>query len=166
MLTPTSNMNDGRRVMIIVAVAVIIIGIATASIVMATSISSGRNNSLSEESSDITYLTADIGATAACTGPYGYAPCFGWQRNQAVVFNCVQQAESSSGCTQQVVSKTNPTYRFQITIWFDQWPNHSTASPNCYWQSSGDVGQYYNSYCVQIGATSFIVTQPQPVVPF
>jgi len=82
-------MNDGRRVMIIVAVAVIIIGIATASIVMATSISSGRNNSLSEESSDITYLTADIGATAACTGPYGYAPCFGWQRNQAVVFNCV-----------------------------------------------------------------------------
>jgi len=165
LLTRTSNMNDGRRVMIIVAVAVIIIGIATASIVMATSISSGRNNTLSDKSSNVTYLTVDIGATAACAGPTGYVPCFGWQRNQAVVFNCVQQAESSSGCTQQVVSKTNPVYRFQINIWFDQGTNHNTTSPNCYWQSSGDVAQYH-SYCVQIGATNFIVTQPQPVVPF
>ena len=106
------------------------------------------------------YLSSDVGS---CRGPAGYAPCFGGDLSQAEVFNCVAAAASTSGCTQRVVSSSNPQNSFQITIWYP-YVGHSNESAwaNCMYTDSGDPGQYYGAYCVSVSSTAFVVTEPAP----
>ncbi len=106
------------------------------------------------------YLTSDVGS---CRGPAGYAPCFGGALNQAELFNCTSAAALSSGCTQRVVSSSNPQKSYQITIWYP-YLGHSneSSSANCIYTDSGEPGQYYGAYCVSINSTAFIVTEPAP----
>ncbi len=106
------------------------------------------------------YLSSDVGS---CRGPAGYAPCFGGNLSHAEVFNCVAAAASASGCTQRVVSSSNPQNSFQITIWYP-YVGHSNESSwaNCMYTDSGDPGQYYGAYCVSVSSTAFIVTEPAP----
>ncbi len=106
------------------------------------------------------YLSSDVGS---CRGPAGYAPCFGGDLSQAEVFNCVGAAASASGCTQRVVSSSNPQNSFQITIWYPS-VGHSNESSwaNCVYTDSGDPGRYYGAYCVLVSSTGFIVTEPAP----
>lgn len=106
------------------------------------------------------YLSSDVGS---CRGPAGYAPCFGGDLSQAEVFNCASAAASPSGCTQRVVSSSNPQNSYQITIWYP-YVGHSNESSwaNSVYTDSGDPGQYYDAYCISISSTAFIVTEPAP----
>jgi hypothetical protein len=106
------------------------------------------------------FLSSDVGP---CRGPSGYAPCFGGDLSQAEVFTCAIAAASSSGCTQYVVSSSNPQNSYQITIWYP-YLGHSNEPywTNCNYTDSGDPGQYYGAYCISISSTSFIVTEPAP----
>lgn len=106
------------------------------------------------------YLSSDVGS---CRGPSGYTPCFGGDLSQAEVFNCASAAASSSGCTQRVVSSSNPQNSYQITIRYP-YVGHSNESlwANCIYTDSGDPGQYYYAYCISISSTAFIVTEPAP----
>jgi hypothetical protein len=106
------------------------------------------------------YLSSDVGS---CTGPSGYTPCFGGNFSQAEVFNCVNVASISSGCTQRVVNSSNPKNSYQITIRYP-YVGHSNEPSwaNCIYTSSGDPGQFYGAYCVSISSTAFIVTEPAP----
>jgi hypothetical protein len=106
-----------------------------------------------------TYLISDLGATGSCRGPDGYVPCFGGLRDQAVMFNCLRLAESPSGCLRDVVSSSNPQYRYEIIVWIFRGSRNDSSSLNCYWQSSGDMSHYYYSHCVSIDASSFIVAE-------
>ncbi len=107
------------------------------------------------------YLVSDPDPTGSCRGPNGYVPCFGGHRSQSVVFNCIAQAESPSGCTWDVVTNSNPEYKYEITIWVQ----NDSSSLNCFWRSSGDTSNYYYSHCVSISVTSFIVTEPPGFTP-
>jgi len=106
------------------------------------------------------YLTSDVGS---CRGPAGYAPCFGGNFSQAEPFNCASTAALPSGCTQHVVSSSNPQNSYQITIWYP-YVGHSneSSSENCIYTDSGDPGHYYGAYCDSISSTAFIVTEPAP----
>jgi hypothetical protein len=106
------------------------------------------------------YLSSDVGS---CRGPAGYAPCFGGDLGQAELFNCANAAALPSGCTQRVVSSSNPQNSYQITIWYP-YVGHSneSSSANCIYADSGDPGQYYGAYCVSISSTAFIVTELAP----
>jgi hypothetical protein len=106
------------------------------------------------------YMSSDVGS---CRGPAGYAPCFGGDFSQAELFNCASAASLPSGCTQRVVSSSNPQNSYQITIWYP-YVGHSNESlwANCIYADSGDPGQYYGAYCVSISSTAFIVTEPAP----
>jgi hypothetical protein len=106
------------------------------------------------------YLSSDVGS---CRGPVGYAPCFGGDLSQAEVFNCKSAASLPSGCTQRVVSSSNPQNSYQITIWYPS-VGHSDESSwtNCMYTDNGDPGQYYGAYCVSVSSTAFIVTEPAP----
>ncbi|HMK82503.1 MAG TPA: hypothetical protein VK503_02175 [Candidatus Bathyarchaeia archaeon] len=106
------------------------------------------------------YLSSDVGS---CRGPAGYVPCFGGSFSQARLFNCATAAASPSGCTQLVVSSSNPQNSFQITIWYP-YVGHSNEPSwaNCIYTDSGDPGQYYGAYCVSVSSTEFIVTEPAP----
>jgi hypothetical protein len=106
------------------------------------------------------YLSSEVGS---CRGPAGYAPCFGGNLSQAESFNCAATAASPSGCTQRVVSSSNPQNSYQMTIWYP-YVGHSNESSwaNCNYTDSGDPGQYYGAYCVSISSTAFIVTEPAP----
>jgi hypothetical protein len=106
------------------------------------------------------YLSSDVGS---CRGPAGYAPCFGGNFSQAEVFNCMNAASLPSGCTQRVVSSSNPQNSYQITIWYPYvGHNNESSSANCIYTDSGDPVQYYGAYCVSISSTTFIVTEPAP----
>ncbi len=106
------------------------------------------------------YLSSDVGS---CRGPAGYAPCFGGDLSQAEVFNCAGAASLPSGCTQRVVSSSNPQNSFQITIWYPSVAHSNESSwANCMYTDSGDPGQYYGAYCVLVTSTGFIVTEPAP----
>lgn len=114
-----------------------------------------------------TYLTSDLGPTGACSGPNGYVPCFGGsQQSQAVVFSCLVQAKSVSGCSREVVSISNSQYRYSITIWIPVGDQSGPTSLNCFWQSSGDLAHYYYSRCVAVDSISFIVTEPNSQTTF
>ncbi len=80
------------------------------------------------------YLTSDVGS---CRGPAGYAPCFGGELSQAEVFNCLNTASLPSGCTQRVVSSSNPQNSYQITIRYP-YVGHSNESlrANCIYTDS------------------------------
>jgi hypothetical protein len=105
------------------------------------------------------YLSSDVGP---CRGPAGYAPCFGGNFSQAELFNCASSAASPSGCTQRVVSSSNPQNSYQITIWYPYVGHTNDTWTNCNYTDSGDPGQYYGAYCVSISSTAFIVTEPAP----
>ena len=106
------------------------------------------------------YLSSDVGS---CRGPAGYTPCFGGNFSQAEVFSCLNAASLPSGCTQRVVSSSNPQNSYQITIRYP-YVGHSNESSwaNCIYSDSGDPGQYYGAYCISISSTAFIVTEPAP----
>ena len=111
-----------------------------------------------------------------CRGPTGYAPCFVYTKNLAVVFNCASEAASPSGCTTKVVSPLMPEAAYQITIWYPVVGQPGeTSSENCKWTTSGNSGQYFfYSTCISINSTSFIATETPsgtavsalPMLPF
>jgi hypothetical protein len=160
-----------REVKRTAALALLVIGVAGVSAIVALSLEGRFVGSVTvTERSTINlstipfnssvYLSSEVGS---CRGPAGYAPCFGDALSQAEVFNCASAASLPSGCTQRVMSSSNPQVGFQITIWYP-YVGHSNESSwaNCIYTDSGDPGQYYAAYCVSISSTSFIVTEPAP----
>jgi hypothetical protein len=106
------------------------------------------------------FLSSDVGQ---CRGPSGYTPCFGGNFSQAELFNCASAAAMPSGCTQLVVSSSNPENNYQITIWYPYvGHNNEPLWANCNYTDSGDPGHYYSAYCISITSTAFIVTEPAP----
>jgi hypothetical protein len=148
----------------------LVIGVAGASAIVTISLkgyfvspailTETRTINLSSPFNSSVYLSSDVGP---CRGPSGYTPCFGGHFSQAEVFNCTSGAALPSGCTQLVVSSSNPQNSFQITIWYP-YVGHSNEPlwANCIYTDSGDPGQYYGAYCVSISSTEFIVTEPAP----
>ena len=156
---------------LVAAIVLVVIGIAAASAVVALSLRghvdspgvAGETSTINVSGNPFNasvYLTSDVGR---CRGPAGYTPCFGGDIQQAEVFNCLSAPATSSGCTQRVVSSSNPQNSYQITI---QYPyvGHSNESlwANCIFTDTGDPGHYYSAYCVSTTSTSFIVTEPAP----
>jgi hypothetical protein len=153
------------------AMALLVIGLAGASAVVTFSLEGhfiGSATVTESRTMDLSsmpfnssvYLSSDVGS---CRGPAGYAPCFGGDFSQAEVFSCLNAASLPSGCTERVVSSSNPQNSYQITIRYP-YLGHSNESSwaNCIYTDSGDPGQYYGAYCVSISSTAFIVTEPAP----
>ena len=106
------------------------------------------------------YLTSEVGP---CRGPAGYTPCFGGDIHQAEVFNCLDAAATSTGCTQRVASSSNPQDSYEITIQYPYVGHINESSwANCIFTDTGDPGHYYSAYCVSTSPTAFIVTEPAP----
>jgi hypothetical protein len=160
--------NNGKRTTIILllvicvaeAGAIVTISLIDHFIGPATVTESRTMNFSSMPFNSSVYLSSDVGS---CRGPAGYAPCFGGDLSQAEVFSCLNVASLPSGCTQRVVSSSNPQDSYQITIWYPS-VGHSNESSwaNCIYTDSGDAGQYYGAYCVSISSTAFIITEPAP----
>lgn len=102
-----------------------------------------------------------LSAVGTCKGPTGYTPCFGGNVTEAELFNCANAATSSAGCTKVVVSPSDASVSYEITVWYPYLAHSSEPSwANCKYQSSGDAGQQYFAYCLSTNSTAFIVTEP------
>ena len=105
-------------------------------------------------SNSFTYLSA----SSICTGPGGYAPCWG---GDAYVFNCASAAATQKGCIQQVVTtiltEVSPPPSYVINI---RYPFANQTEPswaNCLWTEQGITpGQGYAN-CMLVNSTSFIM---------
>jgi hypothetical protein len=110
------------------------------------------------------YLTA----WTICTGPGGYAPCFGGSmpNNTPYFFNCAAAASTLQGCTQKVtyagVPLVSPAPSYVINI---RYPFTNQTAPwwaNCVWTVQGITpGQEYG-YCMSVNSTSFALGEPTP----
>ncbi len=115
---------------------------------------------IAQNSSAFIYLTA----SAICTGPGGYAPC--WD-GDPYVFTCpanlLSGPATTQTCTQEVTSllAPHPSYVINITIpYVNQTGEPSWA--NCMWTVQGITpGQGY-AYCVAINSTSFTMGEQAP----
>jgi len=104
-----------------------------------------------------------LSAVGACRGPTGYSPCFGADIAQAEIFDCINAATSSSGCTQLVVNPSNASISYRITVWYPYVAQSNQPSwSNCRYQSSGDLGEQYFANCIPTNSTGFIVSEPAP----
>jgi hypothetical protein len=158
----------GKRVRVIVLLVICVVG-ATAIVAVSAKghfidqpiATETRTTNLSRITlNPSVYLSSDVGP---CRGPSGYTPCFGSNFTQAELFNCVNAASLPSGCTQRVVSSSDPQKSYEITVWYP-YVGHSNEPPwaNCLYTDSGDPGHYYGAYCVSVSSTAFIVTKPAP----
>ena len=111
------------------------------------------------------YLTSNLGPGSYCSGPEGYAPCFGWNQSGAYVFTCRFEAMFPSGCKRDIASNLNPQYKYEITVWFPIRTLPGQSFPNCSYLSNGDPTNTYHANCISINWTSFIVTEPAPPIP-
>jgi hypothetical protein len=110
------------------------------------------------------YLTAGT----ICTGPGGYAPCFGGSmpNNTPYFFNCAAAAATPQGCTERVTYAgaplISPAPSYVINI---RYPFTNQTAPwwaNCVWTVQGITpGQEYG-YCMSVNSTSFALGEPTP----
>lgn len=96
-----------------------------------------------------------------CTGP---APCFSSSFSQAFVFTCLQAAATPQGCTTRFNDTEYADVSYAITVWYP-YVNRTAGAPswaNCAFNTpGGNPNQFYASfpsYCIPIGANSFILT--------
>lgn len=160
-----------RSTMGTLAVFIVVASLTTGTIGLVGIVTAGRTglNSATQLPGDATYngttyLESDLGAYGSCSGPTGYVPCFGGSsQSQAEAFACTDEAASLSGCTQEVFSRENPQYHYDITIWYPIVGQlNETSNQNCKYVDSGEIGQTWYATCLSINATSFIVIVPPP----
>lgn len=115
---------------------------------------------IAQNSTAFIYLTA----SAICTGPGGYAPCWG---GDAYVFQCAPNLLSGPStpeqCTQRVTSTLAPYPSYIISVTLPE--VNQTDEPswaNCMWTVQGITpGQGY-AQCTAINSTSFIMGVQAP----
>jgi hypothetical protein len=131
-------------------------------------ITSLRNNTVTTTATTTVLSTMSFGYLTAsgtvCMAGEAYAPCWGGGGNAPYVFNCLGDATSQQGCTQQVVDTTPPNGSYVINI---RYPFSNQTQPswsNCLWSIQGEMpGQGY-AYCSLVGSNSFIMGEPAPAL--
>ena len=102
--------------------------------------------------------TEQGGCSASGPGYFAGAPCFSYDIDNAVIFNCAAAASTSAGCKTTVVSPLNRSYNYNLTIWYP-YTNASFPDTNCrYAASPGGNGAGYG-WCISVGQNSFIIAQ-------
>jgi hypothetical protein len=116
------------------------------------------------------YLGPALNSCSVSAPPYGFAgaPCFTYNVDDAVVFDCAAAAATPAGCSTTVESPNNPIYNFNLTIWY---PATSLApgppETNCAYQPEVGYSTPLYAWCISAGPDSFIISQPAPnIVPF
>ena len=101
------------------------------------------------------YLTA----SAICTGPGGYLPCWG---GEAYIFNCADGAATPQGCWQQVTSTLAPHPSYFIGI---RYPFYNQTEPlwaNCLWTVGRIDPERGYAHCTSTNSTAFFVSTQAP----
>jgi hypothetical protein len=98
------------------------------------------------------------GCGVSAGGKFSGTPCFSLDIDEAVIFDCAVEAGTSSGCKTMVISPTNTTYNYNLTIWY---PEHNSSFPdtNCELLPTFVASPPIHAWCISISQDSFIVAQ-------
>lgn len=107
-----------------------------------------------------------LGNESGCTMDAYPVPCEG-SNSDVVVFNCAAAAASPEGCIQRVNLSTSPGQYFVLKIWYPYINYTLLPDFNCRWtvisvpSPPGPDGPY-NSYCISVNSTSFMIADQAP----
>ena len=98
------------------------------------------------------------GCGVSSGGRFSGAPCFSYNIDDAVIFDCAVAAATFAGCQTTVVSPTDTTYNYNLTIWY---PQYSASFPdtNCELKPTFGSPSPIYAWCISISQDSFIVAQ-------
>jgi hypothetical protein len=101
------------------------------------------------------YLTA----SAICTGPGGYLPCWG---GEAYIFNCADAAATPQGCSQQVTGTLAPRPSYFIDVRYPYYNQTEPLGANCLWTVGTIAPEQGYAHCTSTNSTSFFVSIQAP----
>ena len=115
------------------------------------------------------YLVPSWSASGGCAVSSGATTeggvCWGYNIDQAVIFQCLAAAATSSGCATTVVSPGYPQYNYELTIWYPARANSSLPETNCQLLDTFSSSSPMSAWCITVGPNSFIVSTPAPPIP-
>jgi hypothetical protein len=155
----------------------------------ATSSSTGSNSSAFPFANP-GYLVSPSGCAASSrSNGTAYAePCtFGGSVDDALVFNCLAEAASQSGCSAQIYGVPNttpapppvngsyvppsdgqvPVLNNTITVWYP-YVNQTGSEPswaNCTFQVAHLYPGSQYGFCIPVSSTAFVVSGPEVILP-